>query len=182
MYHPFLAGLFALLVLTPTPGNAGQKAHLQLRLEAADVSGGAPQKIVFVLVNRGRHDIVVPVPTIECGDLFNGTVNIQMDFTPLYPGDSEGFGHGCGTGRTDWPLILDRIKDWKAVHPSESIRVEAKPEDLLFDSRLAGRYELRGNYIPPEISPSDQKILRRVGIEFPHETLASKRLVFRKKP
>jgi hypothetical protein len=90
-------------------------------------------------------------------------------------------GRGCGTGRSDWPPILDRIKEWKTLHPGESLSIDATQEDLLVDVRAAGRYEFRARYEPPEISANDQDILRKAGIDFPHRPLTSERLVFKRK-
>jgi hypothetical protein len=179
---PVLAGVLVLSVLVQAREDTARGSNLQLRLEARDVPAGVPEKFVFVLVNRGRHDVVVPKPTVECADLFNGTVRIQLDFTPLHPSpESEGMGRGCPTGRSDWPPILDRIKGWKTPRPGESLSIDATQQDLLVDGRAPGRYEFRARYKPPEISPYDQDILRKTGIDFPHGPLTSERLVFQRK-
>src|SRR5579863_2735811 len=88
---PVLAGVLVLSVLVQARENTAQDSSLQLRLEARDVRAGVPERFVFILVNRGLHDVVVPKPSVECGDLFNGTVSVHLDFSPLHPStESEG--------------------------------------------------------------------------------------------
>jgi hypothetical protein len=155
--------------------------NLEIRINAENVQSGTPGKLALTIVKGSSHDVVIPKPTIDCGDLFRGSVSVQLDFTPLHPStESLGHGHGCPNGVSDWPLILDRIKEWRTLRPSESIVVEADSSDWLFDFDQAGRYKVWGQYGPPEIFPHDQEILRQSGIDFPHVRLVSRSLIFNK--
>ena len=162
-----------------TANHASQS--LQIRIRAGDIRGGIPTKFTLTIINKSDHDLVIPEPTVDCGDLFRGTVSVEVDFTPRHPSpESIGHGHGCGKGISDWPTILDRIKEWRTLRPGESLVVEESSTNWLFDFDQPGRYKVWGQYEPPEVSPRDREVLRRSGIDFPQVKIISHSLLFNK--
>jgi hypothetical protein len=181
---PALAAAFAACI-TPIATNgqiAGNdnSAVLELRIQPKDIRMDVPQAFAFLLVNVGNQDARVPTPSVYCSGL-DGTLSLRLDFVPLAPGE-PGSGGGCGGTITDRPPILKRVKEWKLLHPGESLTVEAGKNRLHFEDREPGTYEFWATYQPPQLSPNDQAELRQAGIDFPQAKLSSAHVVFIKKP
>jgi hypothetical protein len=159
--------------------HAVRTRNLELRIEAENVRSGVPSRLTLRLINISDHAIIVPTPTPECADQFRGSISIQLDFTPTHPNpESLGYGHGCGEGVSDWPPILNRIKEWKTLRPEESITIVTTAKDWMFDFIQLGRYKVWAAYDSPEVSQRDQEQLLKAGIDFPHQKLASNHLNF----
>jgi len=151
---------------------AQSQGALELRLQPGELRHGVPQAFTFILVNSGGHDVRVPPPAVECDDLLNGAIRLELTFLPLKPGP-WGKGTGCSLGHAGAPAVLDRAKDWKLLHPGESLSFPATKKKLLYETRRAGTYEFRAEYFPPDLTAADKQALRDAGIDFPHEKLTA---------
>jgi hypothetical protein len=181
---PALAAAFSTCI-TPIATNAqivgnDHSAVLELRIQPKDIRMGVPQAFAFQLVNVGNHDVRVPTPSVYCSGL-DGTLSLRLHFVPLVPG-GPGSGGGCGGTPMDRPPILNRAKEWRLLHPGESLTVEADKNRLQFEDREPGTYEFWATYQPPQLSASDQAELRQAGIDFPQAKLTSMHIVFIKRP
>lgn len=158
-----------------------QSTHnLEFRLQPERLEQGVPQAFDFLLVNKTDHDVSVPIPRVECEDSYSGDILLRLHFTPLKPGPPDE-GGGCANDRVHWPPIMDRITDWKVVHPGEALTLTADHEHLFYDGSKPGTYEFWAIYSPPSIDPSERKKLQESGIDFPHEKLRTYHLTFLKK-
>jgi hypothetical protein len=175
-------GLVAVLLSVSNAQTPEQRtaANLELRLQPETLKGGVPQAFRFELVNISDHDVWAPMPTVQCEDGFDGSIDLSLDFRPLDPGP-PGEGFGCAGDRLGWPSILDRVKEWKVLHAGEKLTLTADRAHLHYDSDRAGRYEFWASYSPPSVEPADQAILRQAGIDFPLGKLATQHLVFEKR-
>lgn len=163
-------------------GNVTRARNLELNIEAENIRSGVPESLTLSLKNISNHVVVLPTPSSECSDQFRGSISIQLDFTPAHPNpESEGYGHGCGEGVSDWPSILDRIKEWRTLRPGESILIETTSKDWMFDFNQLGRYKVWATYDPPEVSERDQDLLLKSGLDFPDRKLTSNHLKFIKR-
>jgi len=153
--------------------------NLELRLRPKTIKRGIPQGFTFQIVNRTKHDVRIPTPTIDCEDTFNGSIWLRLELTPAL--GMSGTGLGCAADLQDWPPIVERIKKWKIVHPGDAVSLESDREHLFYDDKEPGNYEFSADYVPPYISPSDQNQLRALGIEFPHTPLATAHITFTKR-
>jgi hypothetical protein len=183
-YKLQLAGLAlatALLTVTGAQTPDRQSTHnLEFRLQPLRMEEGVPQAFDFRLVNKTDHDVRVPIPTVDCEDSFSGDILMRIHFTPLKPEPSDE-GQGCAHDREQWPPIMDRITDWKIVHPGDALTLTADHEHLFYDGGRPGTYEFWAIYSPPSIDPSERKTLQESGIDFPHEKLRTYHLTFLKK-
>ena len=176
-----LALVTALLTVTGAQTPDRQSTHnLEFRLQPERMEGGVPQAFDFLLVNKTDHDVRVPVPIIDCEDSFSGDVLLRLHFAPLKREPSDE-GQGCADDREEWPPIMNRIADWKIVHPGAALTLTADHEHLFYDGSKPGTYEFWAIYSPPSINSSERKKLQESGIDFPHEKLRTYHLTFLKK-
>ena len=179
---PALAlGLITLATVVRGQSTAAPASSLELRIEPENLQKGLPQAFRFVLINRGDHEIRVPVPVLECGASYTGEIWLGMHFTPLQPKQSSGLGHGCAADMAHWPGILERVRNWRTLRPNETLEVSGDIHKLFVTYSEAGFYEFWANYTPPFISPEDMSTLQRAGIEVSHERLSSSHITFAKK-
>jgi hypothetical protein len=152
--------------------------NLQLRLEPKDIQRGVPKAFTFVLVNISDHDVRVPMPTVNCRDTYNGSLQLLTKFTPLTPQPS-GLVKICISDSIKRPPVLDWVKQLRVLHAGEALSESAIKN---FDDKDIGTYEFWADYFPPQISTEDQAVLRKAGIDFPHDALTSAHITFVKKP
>src|SRR3569832_66673 len=74
--------------------NAAERANLELRLKPGKLLNGIPGRFSFELVNVSDHDLRVPDPKVDCNSALDGSVWLQLDFTPAKFNDT-GSGFGC---------------------------------------------------------------------------------------
>ena len=154
--------------------------ELDLYLHAEKVQKGVPQAFVFDLVNKTDHDVRLPIPSVQCEDGFDGSLYLNVDFKPLRRG-RPGEGYACVGDVLKWPPILDRIKDWRILHPGDRYSVAADRAHLMYADQELGRYEFWATYTPPYISKADEEVLRAMAIDFPDRELESGRVTFEKR-
>ncbi len=145
---------------------------LELRLESELNQDKTPQTLTVLIVNKGDHDVRLPVPSIACDDIPYGTVALHFRFKPIMKSTNllEG---GCINDYGYTP-ILDRLKGWKVLGPGESLSLMTK-HVLAQD---AGAYEYWASYIFPGMPQADEDVLQNAGIDFPKSTLESSHLSF----
>ncbi len=152
-------------------------ANLELQLETEDLQQGVPQAFTFLLVNKTNHEVRVPyIPNVDC----DGTLYGGMWLRVVAPG-GQGWSRGCGVNALHGESILDRAKRWRVLLPGASLNFKAGKERALYNDQVDGTYEFWAHYDPPTISPSDQEVLRRAGIDFPQGPLDSAHVRFEKK-
>jgi hypothetical protein len=178
--------VLALAVVSPTVGisqpRAEEQSGLELRLQPEDVQAGVPEAFTFVLVNRSNHDVRVPMPSIECEDPpFDGNFRLKVEFKPSRP-NAPGFGSGCTNDRMDRPAIMNRVKNWKNLHPGESLSLRVVRKRLLYRYQEPGTYDFCAHYFPPSVTLSDREALNQAGIDFPQNELTSAHVTFVKEP
>jgi len=108
------------------------------------------------------------------------TAMLGLPLVPLTPGDAVP-GHVCAADKYKWPPILERVKEWKVLHPGESLTIEADKTQLFLSNPIPGRYEFWAVYEPPSTTAEDQDKLSAAGIDFPHGTLVSEHVLFVRK-
>ncbi len=114
---------------------------LQLHLRPDGVVDGMPVWFIFDLVNTTDHDILLPNPTIQCPDSFDGSVSLNVEFHPIRQGDSMG-GGGCARDMFgDWPSILSRLQDWKTLRAGESMTPKGERGKFFYSDAKPGKYE-----------------------------------------
>jgi hypothetical protein len=161
-----------------------EQPGLELRLEPEEVQGGIPEAFTFVLFNGSNHDVRIPMRSIKCEDPpFDGNIRLKVEFRPLRP-DAPGFGSGCTNDRMDdQPAIMNRVRNWRNLHPGESLSLKAVRKRLLYRYEEPGTYEFSAaHYFPPSVTRSDREALNQAGIDFPQNELTSAHVTFVKEP
>jgi len=171
------------LLLRPASG-------LELVLQADAVKPNAPRTFSVLLVNRSDRAVHLPMPTKNCEDGYNGSVQVLHFFKPLRGNSPMPPGAGCALDRGGpWPPILERIQGsvalhepgWKVLNAGESLKL-TDPGWIAFpNDAKAGVYEFWAAYAPPSVSGSDNAILAAEGLEIPGGELSSNHLVFVKR-
>ena len=157
----------------------GPRSNLELRLIPGELRNQVPGEFTVELVNVSDHDVRVPLPLVDCHSDFTGYVWLRIVFTR--PGaDGTEVGYGCAADKDGWPPILLRVKDWKLLHPGDVAKETISQALLHYGGKHPGKYDFWAEYHPPAIEPGDRKILREAGIDFPHESLGSKHLIYQK--
>jgi hypothetical protein len=151
---------------------------LELRIQAEDLHSGVPDAFRFVLVNISTHDVLLPTPSIACEDPpLDGDLRLHDKFKPLDPNE-PGHGTVCANDRKDLRPILTRIKDWKTLHPGESISLTASRKRLLDPNDSPGAYEFWAVYSPPAMGPDERATLVEMAVQFPQKELTSTHIMF----
>jgi len=159
-------------------GTSSSGSALELRLSPIGAKGGVPEGFVFSIVNTSDHDMLLPIPELECTYPFNGYILLRLVVKPLPLA-----GRGCAIDRGgNWPPILERAKSWKVLHAGETMTLKGDRKKLLFDDTMIGTYEFWSEYVPPLVSPVDANLLRGYGVEFADRPLQSGHLKFVRKP
>jgi hypothetical protein len=180
-FQPVGSALATALLALVSVQTSDQKTsgNLELRLQPEAMDRGVPQEFSFLPVNHTDHDVRLPLPAIECSDSYNGEIRLHLVFTPLKGGPVGG--GGCAADRMDWPPIMERVREWRIVHPGETLTLKARHGQLHYDGQQPGRYEFWATYSPPSILPSDQEKLHAAGIDFARESLTTNHLTFIRK-
>lgn len=85
-------------------------------------------------------------------------------------------------GMEDHPLKgLDRVKQWKALKPGESLTVTLSRRELFHVEDEPGSYGFWVEYDPPPFSAQDQLALTQAGIDVPNARLIRPKLKFERK-
>ena len=167
-------------ILVVRAADPPKQNSLQLIIEAQSISHGTPQMFTFKIVNNTDHDIYLPKPTVECSDSFDGTLLLNVKFTPLNP-DDGGRGGGCGgSSWGEWPSILVRLKSWQIISAGKSLTINANQSLFFYEDDKPGRYEFWATYKPAFVEKVDQELLFGIGIDFPRAELNSNHLTFDK--
>jgi hypothetical protein len=153
-------------------------AELELHLEAGNLQSGIPDGFTITLTNISNYDILLPTPPVRCEDpTLDGNLFLHDNFKPLDPNESPQVWN-CTNERMDMRSIFERIKDWKTLHPGESLNVSATRKRFLDLNNSAGSYEFWVDYHPPAMSPEDRRALILTGIKFSHFDLTSNHVTF----
>ena len=175
--------------------------NLEFRILPEAVSKGMPQTFSFLLLNTTDHAVRIPVPAFKCGNTFNGSIQLNLRFTPKVPGSSSFSGSGCAGDRMNWPPIMERITEWQTVPAGYALVLKIDPKKIVwkvvsmvdgsylnsapehivqsglqsywYDDSQPGLYEFWATYSLPFISRSDQTKLQQLGIDFPRAAAAS---------
>lgn len=59
---------------------------LELRLQPESVRKHIPQAFTVLIVNKSHHEVRLPMPSLECGDVPHGTVRLHVKFKPFKAG------------------------------------------------------------------------------------------------
>ena len=153
-------------------------APLELRLQQEVVQKDIPQGFTVVMLNTSNHDIRLPIPSLECGDVPHGTVSLQLAFTPLKPGASASGSGGCVKDFGYQP-ISERLREWKLLAPGQSLTLATISDRAL--AKEAGSYDYWVIYFPPGMPDSDRTLLLKAGINFPQTELKSAHVRFVKR-
>ena len=157
---------------------APQPKNLELQLRSEPVQTKIPTAFTILIVNNTDHDLYLPIPSLECGDVPHGAVWLRLNFKSLVPGP-VGFVHGCAKNFLYQPII-DRVKKWKHLGPGESLSLATITDRIL--AQGAGTYDYWAFYYPPGMPKADEDLLQQAGIDFPRNALKSNHLKFVKKP
>jgi len=152
--------------------------NLELRLKPGKLLNGVPADFTFELVNVSDHDVRVPKPKVDCNSSLDGSIWLQLDFTPAKFND-KGSAFVCVDDYGSLPVITQRSKNWLLLHPGEMISQTLDQRGLHYDDKGAGRYTFWAEYHSPTIGPQDQSTLREAGIDFPHHDLKTTRFVYK---
>lgn len=158
-----------------TPGG---KPNLELRLKPGKLLNGVPDTFTFELANISGHDVYVPNPKTDCNSALDGSIWLQLDFTPA-KFNNRGSGFGCVEDQVGLPAIMQRVKDWRQIHPGETISQTLDQRELHFDDKGAGRYVFWAEYHPPTIDQRDQCTLQQAGIDFPQKYLRTAQFIYK---
>ena len=124
-----------------------------------------PHRVIAHLTNRSQHDILLPSPTMNCGDAVQGSVLIgTMVLKPVFDGSGVGCVHDYF--RPAAP-VEQRIAGWLRLPPGRSLTFSRNIPSL---PRLpAGKLSIAYNaqYEPPYLSPADLDLLARARIAVP---------------
>jgi hypothetical protein len=189
-----LSAIYLAVASAQTPGPP-LNGNLEFRILPEAVAQGMPQAFSFLLENRTDHDVRIPAPTFKCGDAFNGSISLNVRFTPKVPGSAPSGGSGCVGDRMNWPSITERILEWQVVPAGYALVLKIDPKNIVwkiassvdisssnaapehtiqpglrsywYDDSQPGIYEFWATYSPPSISRSDQTKLQELGIDFP---------------
>ena len=141
----------------------------QLALTAT-VQAKQPHRIVARLTNRSTHDILLPNPTLNCGDARNGTIIIAA--MVLKPVRDLG-GRGCFTENFLPAIPVERrIEAWHRLPPGKSVEFS---DELPAKARLAtqpAEITYTARYTPPVLRQADLELLRGAHIQVPENELS----------
>jgi hypothetical protein len=140
---------------------------LQLKLEPGLMVRGVPAAFTYSIVNASSHDIRLPKPVVNCGDVFFGEVWIHVKFTPVGRTVVPSLERGCTNDYMGHTPALKRAESWMVLHPGESVSQAVSQQQLHYDANKPGSYETWAEYRPPYLSLQEQQKLNKAGIVFP---------------
>lgn len=85
----------------------------------------------------------------------------------------------CVEDQVGLPAIMHRAKDWRLLHPGETLSQTLDQRDLHFDGKGAGRYVFWAEYHPPAIDSRDQSTLQQAGIDLPQKYLKTAQFIYK---
>ena len=134
-----------------------------------------PKRFGVQLTNITDNDIILPEPSINCGDNFDGSVWVRV-----HAPKPSNTGSGCGVSKWKWPAVTDSNPDLEdltsPVNPSSCMLPKTS---FRLKADDAGLYDFSAEYLPPFLSPEDQARLASKRIAYPTAKLQSAHLVFR---
>ncbi|WP_128915612.1 hypothetical protein [Granulicella sibirica] len=149
---------------------------LELRIQPDSVHKQIPQSFEVVILNKSSHEVRLPMPSLNCGDVPHGTVSLRFK---LKYSNSAGSALGSGCFKDfGYQPILDRLKEWKVLRPGESLSLM---NNLVLTTNAAAS-EYWASYIPPGMPEADEDMLRNAGVVFPKSPLESDHLRFNRTP
>jgi hypothetical protein len=159
---------------------------LELILQADAVKPGAPITFSVVLVNRSEHAVHIPMPTKNCEDGYNGSVQVLHSYKPFRGNSPLQPGAGCVLDRGGpWPSILERIQGsvalhepgWKILNAGQSFKLTDPGWIVFRNGAPAGTYEFWAVYAPPSTLASDRATLAAERLDIPTGELSSNHLI-----
>jgi hypothetical protein len=152
-------------------------AQLDLRMAVATTTDeGAPEALQFTLTNVGKSTIILPAPSIDCSGE-NGTIALRSIVRNNSSG--RGRGHGCMTGTSDEPPLIERVKtNWLHLRPGDSITLLGDCRHMLDRVDGGATYEFWAVYEPPPLPAAELKQLIDAGYNVPSEKIESSHLTF----
>jgi hypothetical protein len=152
--------------------------NLELRLEPESVQKNIPKAFTVLIVNKSDHEVRLPMPSFESGDVRHGTVWLRLNFVPLKRGVLPELQAG-GINDFLYQPISERVKGWKVLGPGESLNLETISGRIL--AQDAGSYDYWAYYYPPGMTKGDEEVLQKAGIDYPKKELESAHVKFVKK-
>jgi hypothetical protein len=139
--------------------------------------GETPLFATVTLTNTTDHDVQMPEPNIGCTDVLDGSVILEVQFTPA----------AGSTASNAPPQTVCAVKSQLAEgtliseNPAAHWLTLAPGDTANFAQRIitsgsensAGTFTLRGNYTPPQIPPAAAERLYSLSISYPTEPLTS---------
>ena len=148
---------------------------LELHLDPELGQNKIPVAFTVSIVNKGDHDIHLPLPNQMCADVPFGTVRLHVNYKPYKAGMSAPEA-GCVSDYGYTP-ILDRVKGWKVLHPGQSLSLK----NASVVAQDAGTYDVWASYDPPGMPKADEEVLQKAGIDYPQSSLESSHVTFIRK-
>jgi hypothetical protein len=167
--------LFPCIVSAQTPS---AKQSIEFRLKPSQIINGVPERISFVFLNIGDHEVRIPVVS-PCRASTTGVLILNLNFSPAVP-QTSGKGGGCGGGTSHPPGILEQAKTWRRLKSGESLTLSYKRTELFVFEEAPGAYDFGGEYHPPKLTAEQVVALEDAGIDFAREPLASVHLRFKR--
>jgi hypothetical protein len=180
-FWKFLTSIALTACMAAGAQTSGSRA-LQLKLEPGTEFHGVPVSFVYTILNASSHDIRMPKPVVNCGDVYLGEVWVHVKFIPAGHTIPSGLKNGCVNDYLPVKSVLQRVESWQVLHPGESISQTLPQEQLHYDASKAGSYEVWAEYRRPYLSPQDEQMLRKAGIAFPAVDIQTPHQTYRSKP
>ncbi len=79
---------FSICAIAQTVSN-GQHGDLELRLQPEAIRMRIPKAFTIAIVNRSEHEICMPMPSFECGDVAHGSIWLHSTFVAAKPGSAN---------------------------------------------------------------------------------------------
>jgi hypothetical protein len=160
--------LLLTVILTKPSSPQSSKHQLDLIVLPGSLDKAALQTFTIKLINHSEHNIWIPDPAIQCEDSVNGYLWLRVE---LLDGSVPGF--GCVLDRYRPKSVLDRAHEWKILAPGATM------EETIPLAKLHlgfGHPEIRdfwGEYFPPTVTATEERVLEERGIDFPSQRLVS---------
>ncbi len=144
---------------------------LKLTLEPIRLHGTLPVRFTVVLTNISNHDLHLPQPHLECGDVATGSIFLYARFlpgssAPLKPHT------GCIVDEFHVP-IPQRLRSWNVLPAGQSLRFDMDLTNAEPNAPAPGTYTIWAGYDPPAVSPDELKLVEQNGLAVPTSRLAT---------
>jgi len=154
------------------------KQSIELQLKPSGIINGVPERISFVFLNIGDHEVRIPIVS-PCRASTTGILILNLNFSPAEP-QTPGKGGGCGGGTSHPPGILEESKTWARLKSGESLTLSYQRTELFVFEEAPGDYDFWGEYHPPKLTAEQIVALENARIDFAREPLTSVHLRFKR--